>query len=43
MKQNFTTSELPHVWPTQLQDSGKAGCHTIPKTDITYIAKLLNW
>jgi hypothetical protein len=21
----------------------KAGCHTIPKTDITYIAKLLNW
>jgi hypothetical protein len=25
MKQNFTTSELPHVWATQLQESGKAG------------------
>jgi len=25
------------------KDYIKAGCHTIPKTDVNYIANLLNW
>jgi len=40
---NISVPVLHYTITETTKDYIKAGCHTIPKTDINYIANLLNW